>query len=730
MNHPYLILITGFQILFINNLFPQSPETSSGDPVMKSYSMDWHTGNNTDFDLSYLLEKPAGKDGFIEIRNGHFYKPEGSRLRIWGVNLTGGACYPEKEDAPMVAAYLARYGINGVRFHFLDSNWGADQSIFSQSNHTTRELNPEQLDKLDYFINELKKQGIYTNLNLNVGRHYLPGDSVPESRYLGFAKAATLFDDRLMMLQKEYARQLLTHKNPYTGNQYLHEPAVIIVEIVNENSLVEAWFGDRLNGKNISESTHTWSGIPPYYARELTEKYNDWLNLNLSKEQRMKLAEEAGVNDGEMIPRMESNEFSKASDFRFHTEASFIIETESKFFSEMYHFLKVTLGAKAFIAGNSDHNHYKSGYALLTSLSRLDVVDGHVYWQHPNYILDPDTGKNRITFHYTPMVNEPAMSTVVQLSRSAVNGKPFTVSETNHPYPSEFASEGIPILAAYGLLQDWDGIYYYTMEHDDPTNWNDKTPNPFDIYSDPVKMTNMAAGALMFHRKNLDTPDSVIYRYYNRNEIIEGIREDGKEKPYFTPGFNPVLPLIYKTRIDGFFKEHDPWPEFETPNPIKSQTGQLMWYLENGKGLVSIESDQVEGLIGFVKSSLKRMDHLETDIKNSFCTIMLIARDDKRIAESEELLLVTTATSGLSGMEYNESRTELLNWGGKPTLIEPVTGTITLNHLIGAKSAEIIPIDGNGMKIDTRRIQADSSGTLKFRIGEVTTPLYLIHISR
>jgi hypothetical protein len=730
MNQLGLILIAGFQLLFINNLFPQLQKISSDDPEMKSYSMDWHTGNNTDFDLSYLLEKPAGKHGFIEIRNGHFYKPDGSRLRIWGVNLTGGACYPEKEDASMVAAYLARYGINGVRFHFLDSNWGDDKSIFDLSKNTTRELNPEQLDKLDYFINELKKLGIYTNINLNVGRHYLPGDSVPESRYLGFAKAATLFDDRLIMLQKEYARQLLTHKNPYTGNQYIHEPAVIIVEIVNENSLVEAWFDDRITGKNISESTHTWSGIPPYYARELTAKYNDWLNFNLSKEQRSKLEKEAAVNDGEMIPRMESNEFSKASNFRFHTEASFIIETESKFFSDMYHFLKVTLGVKAYIAGNSDHNHYKSGYALLSSLSKLDVVDGHVYWQHPNYILDPETGNNRITFHYTPMVNEPAMSTVVQLSRSAVNGKPFTVSETNHPYPSEFASEAIPILAAYGLLQDWDGIFYYTLEHDDPKNWNDKVPNPFDIYSDPVKMTNMAAGALMFHRNNLYTSDSVIYRDYNRNEIIEGIREDGKEKPYFTKGFNPVLPLIYKTRIDGFFKDHDPWPEFEAPNPNESQTGQLMWYHEDGNGLVSIESDQAEGLIGFVKSNPKSLDHLEADIRNSFCTVMLIAMDDKRIAESGELLLVTTATSGLSGMVYNESRTELLNWGGKPTLIEPVTGTITINHLVRAKSAEIISIDGNGMKIEGRRIKADPTGTLKFRIAEVTTPLYVIHITR
>ena len=173
------------------------------DPAMKPYSMDWRTGNDTDFDLSYLLDKPAGKNGFVLIRDGHFYTPDGHRIRIWGVNVSSGACFPEKEDAPLVAAFLARYGINGVRFHFFDTDGGQEYSIFDFSKNTTRKLNSDQLDKFDFFINELKKQGIYSNINLNVARHFLPGDSLPESEYLGFAKTVTLFNDRILIKHTE-----------------------------------------------------------------------------------------------------------------------------------------------------------------------------------------------------------------------------------------------------------------------------------------------------------------------------------------------------------------------------------------------------------------------------------------------------------------------------------------------------------------------------------------------
>ena len=41
------------------------------------------------------------------------------------------------------------------------------------------------------------------------------------------------FDPRLIELQKEYARKILTHLTPYTKTEYRHEPAVAIVEILN-----------------------------------------------------------------------------------------------------------------------------------------------------------------------------------------------------------------------------------------------------------------------------------------------------------------------------------------------------------------------------------------------------------------------------------------------------------------------------------------------------------------
>lgn len=328
------------------------------------------------------------------------------------------------------------------------------------------------------------------------------------------------------------------------------------------------------------------------------------------------------------------------------------------------------------------------------------------------------------------MVTKPAMSTVVQLSRSAVQGKPYTVSETNHPFPSEFASEGIPILAAYGLLQDWDGVFYYSLEGSDPKLWNEKRSGPFDVYPDPVKMTNMAAAALMFHRKDVSTPDSTIIRDYSRKEIFDCIMERGNGEPFFTPGFNPVNALIYQTRIGGFFREHGPYPPLEIGNPIVSQTGELRWYHGNDNGLVTIKTGRTEGLIGFVKSGQKSLRHLNADVENTFCTVMLISMDEKEIAESGKLLLVTTATSGLTGMVYNDSRTELLEWGSKPTVIEPVVGSITIKDLHVLKSAELIAIDGNGMKISSQKIPVKPSGEMTLQVGEVITPLYVIDIIR
>ena len=80
----------------------------------------------------------------------------------------------------------------------------------------------------------------------------------------GCAKGVTLYDKRLIELQKEYAHNLLTHRNPYTNTEYRNEPAIAIVEILNENGIGQGY-------------------NPPskFYADELDGIYNAWLKANL-----------------------------------------------------------------------------------------------------------------------------------------------------------------------------------------------------------------------------------------------------------------------------------------------------------------------------------------------------------------------------------------------------------------------------------------------------------------
>ncbi|MBZ5623980.1 MAG: hypothetical protein LAQ69_35570 [Acidobacteriia bacterium] len=50
--------------------------------MLKPFVMDHRAGGSSPADVSFLLDAPAGKDGFIRLRNGHFVKPDGRRIRF------------------------------------------------------------------------------------------------------------------------------------------------------------------------------------------------------------------------------------------------------------------------------------------------------------------------------------------------------------------------------------------------------------------------------------------------------------------------------------------------------------------------------------------------------------------------------------------------------------------------------------------------------------------------
>lgn len=689
----------------------------------------WPPAEAPEVDLSFMLQKPAGKGGFLSVRNGHLATPDGKRFRIWGINLTAGATVPTKEESPHYVQYLAQRGINCVRFHFLDLP--APRGIIDGSLQHTRNFNPETLDRFDFFVAELKKEGIYSNLNLNVGRTYRAGDGVHDWEYLGYAKGLTYFDERLIELQKEYARTLLTHYNPYTGSYYRFEPAVAIIEFVNENSIVESWFTGRLVGENQIKNPGTWTDITQDYAEELTRRYNLWLVKNLKQEELKRLREEAGVEPGADIPRLRPEQFGEASENRFRTECSFYMELESRYFWMMKKFLQEEIGVRSLLVGTSDHNHGRTGYPLLASTRQLDIVDGHTYWQHPAYAGDPELGKSTgFWIPNTAMVDDPFNSTVVELSRSAVAGKPYIVSEVNHPFPNRYASEGIPVLTAYGLFQDWDGIFWYTLEHDLPARWENRMDGHFDLAPDPIKMSQLASGALTFLRSDIKKARKVVPRGYSRKEIRESIRLSGQMRPYFTPGFSSAQPLLYGTRIVSFEQSVTGYGGVQEGSPLISDTGELKWFFsEKGEGLVTVESLKTQAIVGHMRQPY-RLSHLAVDLEIDFAAVTLASMDGKVLGQSARILLNVATSVFNSGMKWNSDRTSLKSWGEQPIRVSPISGTVIVRGLCGVQSLEVMPLDSRGEGLQGPFGAVPSKDGWRIELEAADTPWYLLRVIR
>ncbi len=726
-----------------------SSEPAAGD--WHPYSIDHDNSENTPVDVSFLLgPEPAGASGFVTEKDGHLVEGDGHRLRIWGVNLTGwtrgGTMVPPKDQAEKWARIMARNGINAVRFHFLDMPTrtaedkaaleekrlkAADEGyrfrvppvgIIDGTQETTTDFDPVQMDRLDYFIFHLKQVGIYSNLNLNVGRRYKPGDLVPDSDAVRLWKGFTYIGERLIELQKDYARRLLTHYNPYTETKYSEEPAIVTVEIVNENSLYEFWFRNWLRGELTVDNPAFQLDLTPSYARQLDEMYQAWLAEHRRLEEITAMREEAGVPEGAPVPRLTRGEFSVASQLRFHAEADFLADVEKTFFRDMYSYIKNDLGVKSLVIGNADHTYWIPNQPMMRANAELGFIDAHVYWQHPAI-----WGRRN-----TPMVDDPLDSTIVKLSRSPFLDRAFTNSEVNHPNPNEYSAEMIPILAAYAAFQDWDGIYFYTFEPKALEGWQDYVADEFDITLDPVKMTQMKTGALLFIRGDVQPARETVVRNYSQEQVNEAMRLPEAERPFFTPGFPKATPLVHGNRIGTI--EGKPTRDFSPPPepPYHSDTGELSWYVEPGNhGLVTIDAPRTQALVGFVRENAnKTTTHLKAELKNEFAAITLSSLSELPIQRANRLLLTVCGRWQNTGSEWNERHTLWEQWGKGPTLIEPVRGWLMLRELDGAVAVRLTPLDGASQPIgDALRGRRMEVGW-EIELGTVPTVQYLIEVYR
>jgi len=238
--------------------------------------------------MAHLLDAPAGKHGFVRVQDGHFVTDKG-RIRFHATNLTGPANFPTHAQADETADRLARFGINCVRLHYFDAEYGnfmtpAETGIFGKGGlpgafgaDPTKpfRLDPEAVDRQDYLIAALKKRGIYVNMNLHVAR---------------FPKGLSFIDPLMIASEKAYAKALLTRVNPYTGLAYTDDPCVAMIEINNENAFFNNYFSgaiDRVSGRVAEALQGQWNAWlkKQYGTTEAMKEAWKWVSVPLSGEQ-------------------------------------------------------------------------------------------------------------------------------------------------------------------------------------------------------------------------------------------------------------------------------------------------------------------------------------------------------------------------------------------------------------------------------------------------------------
>ena len=252
--------------------------------------------------VSKWLACPAGKQGFVVSRDGHFATDAGP-IRFWGTNLCFDGCFPTHEQAERVASRLARLGINCVRLHHMDafSIWGKSKDKLT--------IDPERLERLDYLIAQMKHHGVYVNINLHVSRWFDTAEGFSgRTQRPQFDKGLDHFEPRMITLQKKYARDLLTHVNPYTKTAYTDEPAVAFVEISNEDGLFAEWSGGTLDL------------LPEPYATTYRKCWNAWLRKKYGTTDKLREAWGAGATTELGAEMLRDGDFSESLGRVWHVE--------------------------------------------------------------------------------------------------------------------------------------------------------------------------------------------------------------------------------------------------------------------------------------------------------------------------------------------------------------------------------------------------------------------------
>ncbi|MEI6503955.1 MAG: hypothetical protein WCP21_23330, partial [Armatimonadota bacterium] len=441
--------------------------------------------------LRSLNEKVAGQSGFMRLApdGNSFVLGDGKPVRLWALNTSAFNKHPlsPAPDLARHARFLAKRGVNMVRFH----------GNITPTDGVLTHIDTAERDKLWRLVAAMKQEGIYTTFS----PYWAVSSRVkPEMGVSAGGKGANFgllfFDPRLQDAYKQWMKQVLTEANPLTGLPLAQDPALAIIQLQNEDSLL-FWTSQNIEGEA---------------GALLRRKFGDFLiNKYGSLDAAQRAWPDAGLKEddpakGEMglyiVWELTQDRGEPGQKQRCADQMQFFTETMAGFNRMMADYLHKDLGCKQLInAGNwRTADEVKMLDAERYSYCANDVVGVNRYY----------TGVHEGTNNGWAIGNGDLFTDDSVLLRprdlpvnlKQVDGHSIIIPESSWVPPLSYQSEGPFLVAAYQSLSGVDGYYWFATAEEDwrqPGSANGYMPSEGKwVCATPMLMGQWPAAALMY----------------------------------------------------------------------------------------------------------------------------------------------------------------------------------------------------------------------------------------
>ena len=644
--------------------------------------------------------------------------------------LAGTTDQQTKSNIEQWAALVKRQGYSMVRFQNIDD-------FLMRKAKAPAEFDPVVMDRFDYILACLKRNGIYTFIDIMSYYGFEKGGlswDVSEQRRW---KEMIFFDKSVREMWKAGMIKIMKHVNPYTGMSLADDPALVGVTFLNE--------------QDIPVETKLFKD-DPVITPEMTKRWQQFLQ---KKYGTIAALEKAWNTDKKRLPQILSfdqvpfleQEQRWEIGPRGNDAGTFLIELQAEMLGWYERAIRET-GFKGFTTQYDVMGYFRSH--ALRNLNQ--AVAMHSYGNHPSKYSDPGS----------VMPQDSIMSSYARYFRTNSDARYLNRPLFNLEYACVFwgkyrHEEGL-LFPAYSALQKFSAI---TLAHQPVIMRTAQPMLSFYHGRDPVARAGQVLAAMLYQRGDVaPSPhttamiinDRYIFSNGNMNRTMNseqskiallsgfGLQYEGavpKGLPPYRKADMVVFPAEGGGIVDvsqwaasvvesGSSKGIDPIIarmkslgilsadniSSGTDGILQSDTREITLYSKQKR--LTVITPRTEGvcMMAGEKAALKNMTVENTSIS---ATVALTSLDGATLPESRRMLLIYSTDAVNTGLETSGDRTTLFNIGKLPILVE--TGKLTLAiNTADAASKKIWALALDGSRKEEITPLSAGSGTMKIEI--------------